>query len=71
MYDKWPSPSSPLADHASDDGQCIHDAQCDVGDSVDSWSQDKYAEHHQTGDDDIDGDAQEERLVDGEPADFA
>jgi hypothetical protein len=36
-----------------------------------SWSQDECAEHHQTGDDDIGGGPQEERLVDGEPADFA
>ncbi len=29
----------PLPDRASDDGERIHDAQCDVDDSVDSWSQ--------------------------------
>src|SRR3990170_984855 len=61
----------PLADRPSDDREGIHDAQGDVGDPANPWSQDEREEHHQAWDDHVGGGPEEERLVDGEPTDFA
>ena len=49
----------------------IHDGQRDVRDPAEAWAQDQGEEHHQAGNDDIDGRPEEERMVDGEPADLA
>ena len=44
---------APLADSTNNDRDDVHDAQRDVGDSVESRVQYECGEHHQARDDDI------------------